>query len=437
MTTAFAASSPSASRRPCRDVRLHDRRPHLRRRADLLGFAKVTHDLTDQRHLEEQLQQAQKMEAVGSLAGGVAHDFNNLMSVVISYSELLAADLKEGDPMRADLGEIRDAGLRAAELTRQLLAFSRQQVLQPRLVDLTQIVRGMERMLKRLIGDDVELTAHCAPDLGTALVDPGQMEQVIMNLAVNARDAMPDGGQLTIETKAVALDETYASEHMGVKAGPHIMLEVRDTGAGMDEVTQARMFEPFFTTKEPGKGTGLGLATVFGIVEQSGGTICVRSELGKGTRFTIYLPRSNRQALAPPSSRPPSSQTLHGSETILLVEDDERVRPLARTILRRYGYNVLEARSGGDALTLCGQHKAPIHLLLTDLVMPHMSGRQLAERLLAVRPEMKVLYMSGYTNDAIIRDRIRHSKLAFIQKPITPEALVRKIRESLASPSRP
>jgi PAS domain S-box-containing protein len=236
---------------------------------DLLGFAKVTHDLTDQRHLEKQLQQAQKMEAVGSLAGGIAHDFNNLMSVVIGYSELAVADLKEGDPMRADLGEIRDAGLRAAELTHQLLAFSRQQVLQPRPVDLNEIVRGMEKMLKRLVGDDVELTARCAPDLAKALVDPGQMEQVIMNLAVNARDAMPDGGKLTIETEAVALDATYASEHMGVHAGPHIKLEVRYTGVGMDEPTQARMFEPFFTTKEPGKGTGLGLATVFGIVEQS------------------------------------------------------------------------------------------------------------------------------------------------------------------------
>jgi PAS domain S-box-containing protein len=397
----------------------------------LIGFAKVTHDLTDRRHLEEQLRQSQKMEAVGSLAGGVAHDFNNLMSVVLSYSELLAEDLKESDPTRADLKEITDAGLRAVELTRQLLAFSRQQVLKPKIVDLTDIVRGMERMLRRTLGEDVELTATCAPGLGKALVDPGQMEQVIMNLAVNARDAMPSGGQLTIETAEVVLDEKYAAEHIGVNPGPHIMLAVTDTGTGMDSATQGRMFEPFFTTKEAGKGTGLGLATVFGIVKQSGGTIWADSEPGKGTSFKVYFPRTDEATQASASSRPPGCRTNHGSETILLVEDDDRVRLLARTILRKYGYNVLEAQSGGDALLLCEQHPSTVHLLLTDVVMPRMSGRQLAERLLAIRPDMKVLYMSGYSSDPVMRDGILNATIAFIQKPITPEALGRKVRETL------
>ncbi len=397
----------------------------------LIGFAKVTHDLTDRRHLEDQLHLSQKMEAVGSLAGGVAHDFNNLMSVVLSYSELLAEDLKDGDPTRADLKEISDAGLRAVELTRQLMAFSRQQVLKPKIVDLTQVVRGMERMLRRLLGEDIELTATCAPGLGNALVDPGQMEQVIMNLAVNARDAMPSGGQITIATAEVELDEKYAAEHLGVIPGPHIMLAVSDTGTGMDKATQGRMFEPFFTTKDPGKGTGLGLATVFGIVKQSGGTIWADSEPGKGTSFKVYFPRTDQATLAFPSSRPPGRRAIHGSETILLVEDDDRVRLVARTILRKYGYTVLEARSGGDALLLCEQHPSTVHLLLTDVVMPRMSGRQLAERLLAIRPDMKVLYMSGYTNDAVMRDGILNSTIAFIQKPITPEALGRKVRETL------
>jgi PAS domain S-box-containing protein len=397
----------------------------------LRGFAKVTHDLTERRSLEEQLHQSQKMEAIGSLAGGVAHDFNNLLSAVLSYSEMLAADLKEGDPMREGLNEIRHAGLRAVELTRQLLAFSRQQVLQPKLVNLTEIVEGMENMLRRLIGEDLELNIACLPRLSKVLVDPGQMEQVIMNLAVNARDAMPRGGRLTIETKEVVLDEAYASEHVGAKAGSHVMLAVSDTGTGMDKATQSRVFEPFFTTKEPGKGTGLGLATVFGIVKQSGGTIWLYSEPEHGTVFKIYLPIADRAGVAEISTPLPEGRGLHGSETILLVEDEQRVRVLARTILRRYGYNVIEAQGGGDALLLCEQHPATIHLLLTDVVMPRMSGRQLAERLLTIRPEMKVLYMSGYTDDAVVRHGILHSTIAFIQKPITPEALARKVRETL------
>jgi len=402
-------------------------------------FISVIEDITERRELEAQIRQASKMDAVGRLASGVAHDFNNLMSVVLSYSELLAVDLKDGDPMRSDLDEIRAAGKRAVDLTRQLLAFSRQQVLQPQVVNLNEIVGTMEKMLRRLIGEDVELSSSGVPTAGKVLVDPGQMEQVIMNLAVNARDAMPRGGKLTIETAEVELNESYASEHIGVKPGPHVMLAVSDTGTGMDKATQARMFEPFFTTKEAGKGTGLGLATVFGIVRQSGGTIWVDSELGRGTTFKIYFPQADRAAVAHSSSHPPDRRRLRGHETVLLVEDEECVRTLARTILTKYGYKVLEAPGGGEALLLSEQHAGTINLLLTDMVMPRMSGRQLAERLVILRPELKVLYMSGYTDDAIVRHGIQDSTIAFIQKPITPETLARKVREALgwgASDSR-
>jgi signal transduction histidine kinase/ActR/RegA family two-component response regulator len=381
--------------------------------------------------LAEQLRQAQKMETIGSLAGGVAHDFNNLLTIILSYGDLIADQLKVDDPVRTDLEEIRNAGVRAADLTRQLLAFSRQQVLAPKIVELGDIVGGMEKMLRRLIGEDVALSVVCPRNLAKVLVDPGQMEQVIMNLAVNARDAMPRGGMLTIETAEVVLDEAYASTHVGVKPGPHVMLAVSDTGTGIDKATQDRMFEPFFTTKKDGQGTGLGLATVFGIVRQSGGTVWVYSELGKGTTFKIYLPMADRTTVAMTSRPPAESASLFGSETILLVEDEERVRAVTRAILRKYGYNVLEAQGGGDAFLLCEQHTAPIHLLLTDVVMPRMSGRQLAERLLPSRPEMKVLYMSGYTDDAVVRHGILDSSISFIQKPLTPLTLARKIRDAL------
>jgi len=400
----------------------------------LLGFAKITRDLTERKNLEEQLNQARKMDAIGGLAAGVAHDFNNLLSVILSYSELLSADLKEGDPMRADLEEIRSAGLLAVTLTRRLLAFGRQQVLQPKVVDLCKVVASMESMLRRLIGEDVEMITNFAPECGKVLFDLGQIEQVVMNLAVNARDAMPEGGKLTIDAVEVQLDEAYAADHVGVTAGPHVLLAVSDTGVGMDAATRARMFEPFFTTKDPGKGTGLGLATVFGIVKQSGGTIEVASEPQHGTKVSIYLPMVDRATVVFPSVPPSHSVILQGSETILLVEDDAQVRLLTRTILSRYGYNVLDAQSGGDALLLCEQYTATIHLLLTDVVMPRMSGRRLAERLLEVRPEMKVLYMSGYTDDAVIRHGIFYSKVAFIQKPITPEPLARKVRDALDAP---
>jgi PAS domain S-box-containing protein len=401
----------------------------------LLGFAKITRDLTERRHWEDQLHQAQKLEAIGSLAAGVAHDFNNILSIILSYSELLSLDLKPEDPMRADLGEIRAAGLLAVTLTRRLLAFGRQQVLHPKVVDLCEIVCGMETMLRRLIGEDMEMVTDLAPECGKVLVDAGQMEQVVMNLAVNARDAMAGGGKITIEAREVELSAAYAAEHVGVAAGPHVLLLVNDTGSGMDPATQARVFEPFFTTKDPGKGTGLGLATVFGIVKQSGGTIEITSALGRGTTVSIYLPMADPAAVIAAEEPPPHSLTLQGSETVLLVEDDAQVRVLARTILRKYGYNVLDAQSGGDAFLLCEQYTSPIDLLLTDVVMPRMSGRQLAERLLEVRPEMKVLYMSGYTDDAVVRNGIFYSKLAFIQKPITPEALARKVRDALDAPT--
>jgi two-component system, cell cycle sensor histidine kinase and response regulator CckA len=381
---------------------------------------------------DEHLRQVQKMDAIGSLAGGVAHDFNNLLSVIVSYSELLLMDLRPGDPMRENLEEIGSAGNRAAELTRQLLVFSRRQILAPKVVSLNVIFAGLEKMLRRLIGEDVELAAVAAPTLGRVLLDPGQMEQVIMNLVVNARDAMPGGGKLTIETSDIVVSAREAAQHFGIVPGPHVMLTVTDTGPGMDAATQARMFEPFFTTKEVGKGSGLGLATVFGIVQQSGGAISVQSELGKGTTFKTFFPLvapgSDERAATPPS-RPPERRTLRGSETILVVEDDERVRILACTILRRFGYQILEAQSGGDALIVCEQHKAPIDLLLSDVVMPRVSGPQLAARLRAGRPDMKVLFMSGYTDDAQVQHGVEAALV--MQKPIRPETLTRRVREVL------
>jgi two-component system cell cycle sensor histidine kinase/response regulator CckA len=378
------------------------------------------------RESEGQLRQAQKMEAVGRLAGGVAHDFNNVLSVIMTYGELMYTELKAGDPMREDVDEIRKAAKRAADITRQLLMFSRQQVLEPRILDLNEILIGMNRMLRRLLGEDVDLVLQTAPKLGRIRVDRGSIEQVIMNLVMNARDAMPTGGKLTMQTADVELDERYAKAHLGVNPGPHVMLAMIDTGIGMDKATQARIFEPFFTTKGKDKGTGLGLSTAFGIVQQSGGSIWLYSEIGRGTTFKIYLPRAHG---ALDSTRPPADPTtLRGSETILLVEDEDQVRTVARGILRKSGYEVIEARSGEEALVLAERHGGPIQLLLSDVVMPQMSGPDLAKQLARTRPQIKVLFMSGYTDDSVIRHGVLQADVAFLQKPITPDLLTRKVR---------
>ena len=410
-----------------------------------IGNARLFHSATEEiserrraemalRRTEEQLRHAQKMEAVGRLAGSVAHDFNNLLSVIISYASMVVADLKEVDPLRADIDSILKAGEKAADLTRQLLAFSRQQVLAPRLVDLNKIVRESEKMLRRLISEDITLLIHCAKTLSKVRVDPNQIDQVILNLAINARDAMPSGGKLSIETKDVVLDGSYTNDHFGVVPGPHVMLAVTDTGIGMDKETQARIFEPFFTTKELGKGTGLGLSTVFGIVQQSGGNVWVYSELGGGTTFKIYLPVA--EGVDAEFTETVEPTTLMGTETVLLVEDQDEVRQVTHEILRRYGYHVIEARNAGEALLTCEQHPRTIHLLLTDVVMPQMSGRELANRLGRIRGDMKVLYMSGYTDNAIVHHGILDSGIHYLQKPIVPETLARRIREVLDTPSR-
>ena len=386
-------------------------------------------DLSERRRLEGQLRQAQKMEAVGRLAGGIAHDFNNVLSIILSYAEMVSTDLHPDEPLRQEVEEIRAAACRAADLTRQLLAFSRQQVLEVKVLSLNRCIAGMEKMLRRLLGADVALTSLQDPELWSMEADPSQIEQVILNLAVNARDSMPRGGKLTIQTANVMLDEEYARGHHDVRPGPYVMLAMSDTGVGIDAETQARMFEPFFTTKEMGKGTGLGLATVFGIVKQSGGHIWVYSELGHGTTFKVYFPRVRGEVKIP--ATPPPPETLRGSETILLIEDDAQVRALARSILRRSGYVVLDAANGGEALLICEQHGAKIDLLLTDVVLPLMGGREIAERLRMMRPELKVLFMSGYTDDTVLQHGILDTGVAYLQKPLTPVSLMRKVREVL------
>ncbi|OLC06010.1 MAG: hypothetical protein AUH41_13805 [Gemmatimonadetes bacterium 13_1_40CM_66_11] len=387
-------------------------------------------DITGQRQLEAQLAQAQKMEAIGRLAGGVAHDFNNLLTVILSYSDLLLEDLPESAPNRDDIEQIRKAAQGASELTRQLLAFSRQQVLQPKIVDLNAAIAGIEKLLGRVLREDVQLRCTLAPDAGTVKVDPGQLEQVIMNLAVNARDAMPNGGRLTIETANVDMDETYAQAHPLAAPGRYVMLAVTDTGVGMDAATQARIFEPFFTTKEVGKGTGLGLATVQGIVQQSSGFIWVYSEPSHGTCFKVYLPRVD----APVSKPEDAPGDMRGTETVLVVEDMAAVRAVTCEMLRRFGFTVHDAADGTTALQLAQTLDRPIDLLLTDVVIPDVNGRDLAAQFQALRPRLKVLFMSGYTDDAVVRHGILQEGIAYLQKPFTPKSLVRKVREVLDGP---
>jgi len=389
-------------------------------------------DITNQRQLEAQLAQAQKMEAIGRLAGGVAHDFNNLLTVILSYSDLLLEDLPADSSDREDVTQIRKAAQGASELTRQLLAFSRQQVLQPRVVDINASVSGIERLLTRVLREDIKLACTLATDAGMIRVDPGQLEQVIMNLAVNARDAMPGGGLLTIETANVDLDADYLRAHPMAKPGPYVMLAVTDTGMGMDAATQARIFEPFFTTKDVGKGTGLGLATVQGIVQQSGGFIWVYSEPDHGTVFKIYLPRVDE---APSEEAVTNADDVRGTETILIAEDVPAVRAVTREMLKRYGYHVLEAADGLTALQVAADYTDTIHLLLTDVVMPDLNGRDLAERFRTLRPAMKVVFMSGYTDDAVVRHGILQEGIAYLQKPFTPVSLAKKVRVVLGARS--
>jgi len=385
-------------------------------------------DITERKKLETQFFQAQKMEAVGRLAGGVAHDFNNLLGVILGYGELL---LDQQDAAQAQfLEEILKAARHGAALTRQLLAFSRKQVLEPKVLDLNQLITDMLKMLQRLIGEDVALTFAPTPSLGSVKVDPGQIEQVLMNLGINARDAMPNGGKLTIETENVELDRAYFNQHSSGTPGPYVLLAVSDTGTGMDSGTQARIFEPFFTTKEKGKGTGLGLATVYGIVKQSGGYVWVYSEPGHGTTFKVYFPRFAEAGETEESGVVPKI-TIQGSETILLVEDAEPLRELARLFLEGAGYHVLEANGGAEALEMSRGHGGPIHLLLTDVIMPGMSGAELAAKLRVERPESKIIFMSGYTDDAIAHHGVLDSGVTLLVKPFTRDALIRKVREVL------
>jgi len=393
-------------------------------------------DITEIRHTEDLLRHAQKMEAVGRLAGGIAHDFNNLVTVILGYSELALGELSADHPIADAIGQIRTAGESAAGLTRQLLAFSRRQILEPRTIDLNAVLLRLRLLLRRVIGDDIHLHLNLTPTLAMVEVDPGEIERVVMNLAVNARDAMPDGGHLTIESAIVELDEAYARAHPGTAAGSHVMLAVSDSGIGMDDETQRQVFEPFFSTKGIGQGTGLGLATVYGIVKQSGGSIWVYSETARGTTFKIYLPRATSHAGDAADERS-APETWRGSETVLVVEDQPELRTLVCGTLQRHGYRVLSATNGEEAFHVSAEHKGELDLLLTDVVMAGLNGRRVAQRLHLERPQMRVIYMSGYTDQTIVRHGVLEPGLAFLQKPFTIQTLLRRVRETLDAAEPP
>ncbi|MBI5543216.1 MAG: PAS domain-containing protein, partial [Deltaproteobacteria bacterium] len=400
----------------------------------MLGAMK---DVADRRHseaerakLEGQLQQAMKMEAVGRLAGGVAHDFNNLLTGITGNIELALMEMTPADPLAETLREVEKAARSAASLTRQLLAFSRKQLIEPKVININDLMGNLKRMLGRILGEDIELSAVLDPELGAVKVDPGQMEQILVNLAVNARDAMPQGGCLSVRTSDTTLDEEWCAHHPSTRPGDYVKLEVSDTGQGMTDEVKAHLFEPFFTTKPKGRGTGLGLATIYGAVKQSGGTIEVYSEVGRGTTFKIYLPRvAGKAQKLEPGNR--GEELPRGNETVLVVEDEAWVRDLAARALKRLGYQVLQAANGSEAFVLASGHSGPIHLLMTDIVMPGINGRQLAERLKPLRPDMNVLYCSGYTEDVIVHHGAVEEGLHFLAKPYTPQSLARKVREVL------
>ncbi len=403
--------------------------PLRNRHGETTGILSIFADMTERRRLEEQLRQAQKMEAIGRLAGGVAHDFNNVLTVIAGYGQMLADRMQDVPDALEDVQEILKAAEHAGALTTQLLIFSRHRVVHPQIIDLSAVVEGVQKMLGRVIGEDVVLVTHVSSSVGPVRADASQVEQVILNLAVNARDAMPGGGRLTIETANVELDDGYARKHMGVTPGAYAMLAVSDTGRGMDEETRTRLFEPFFTTKEKGKGTGLGLSTVYGIVKQYNGDIWVYSEPGKGTTFKIYFPLAAEARPEEPAAAEPERETGRGAESVLLVEDEAGVRKLVRNILTEQGYRVVEAADPVAALEICSRDG--FDLLLTDVVMPSMSGRDLAERAAAIRPSMRVLYMSGYTDNVVVHHGVAADEVPFLQKPFTPAALVRKVRQVL------